>query len=102
MKKKTQPKNTKKRTKAGENGFSYKLEALGIVYAALGLFMAVSLWYPEVGFLGDSAHYFLTMGLGLKSCQNHYLSVAASLEAPSCLFSQRLQAVLGPLFCSLP
>ena len=64
MKKKTQPKNTKKRTKAGENGFSYKLEALGIVYAALGLFMAVSLWYPEVGFLGDSAHYFLTMGLG--------------------------------------
>lgn len=50
MKKKTQPKNTKKRTKAGENGFSYKLEALGIVYAALGLFMAVSLWYPEVGF----------------------------------------------------
>lgn len=154
MKKKTQPKNTKKRTKAGENGFSYKLEALGIVYAALGLFMAVSLWYPEVGFLGDSAHYFLTMGLGrgalllpiylvilglgyvvnhkrlqfskrffsillflvsllslwhasvipegAKSCQNHYLSVAASLEAPSCLFSQRLQAVLGPLFCSLP
>ena len=50
MKKKTQPKNTKKRTKAGENGFSYKLEALGIVYAALGLFMAVSLWYPEVWF----------------------------------------------------
>lgn len=64
MKKKTQPKNTKKRTKARENGFSYKLEALGILYAALGLFMAVSLWYPEVGFLGDYAHYFLTMGLG--------------------------------------
>jgi S-DNA-T family DNA segregation ATPase FtsK/SpoIIIE len=58
VKKKTQPKNTKKRTKAGENGFSYKLEALGILYAALGLFMAVSLWYPEVGFLGDYAHYF--------------------------------------------
>ena len=154
MKKKTQPKNTKKRTKAGENGFSYKLEALGIVYAALGLFMAVSLWYPEVGFLGDSAHYFLTMGLGrgalllpiylvilgLGYVVNHkrlqfskrFFSIllflvsllslwhasvipegaeilpeslpigGGLLGGASCLFSQRLQAVLGPLFCSLP
>ena len=44
--------------------FPTSLRPFGIVYAALGLFMAVSLWYPGSRFLGDSAHYFLTMGLG--------------------------------------